>query len=262
MRISDWSSDVCSSDLPDNEDFVAGMQNLILTRLARIGDLKVISRTSTEQYASHPDNLKQIAQELGVAHIVEGSVQKVGNDVLISVQLVDAQTDHHLWAESYQRTLDDIFGVEGEVAGTIAAALQAKITASETSAVALVPTTNPGAYEDYLRGLNFMRMAINKGDLMVNVPQAIAAFKRAVAEEPGFAQAWAELSIVRSHARFWSVDRSKANLEDAEREAIRALALAPLLPEAHMAMGHVQRFLHHDLAATRDEFQQAVDLRP
>src|SRR3546814_907478 len=144
MRISDWSSDVCSSDLdPDNEYFVAGMQDLILTRLAGIGDLKVISRTSTEKYSSHPTNLKQIAQELGVAHIVEGSVQKVGNDVLISVQLVDAQTDHHLWAESYQRTLDDIFGVEGEVAGTIAAALQAKLTASEASAVTQVPTTNP-----------------------------------------------------------------------------------------------------------------------
>src|SRR3546814_4530878 len=90
------------------------MQDLILTRLADIGDLKVISRTSTEQYASHPDNLKQIARELGVAHIVEGSVQKVGNDVLISVQLVDSRTDHHVWAESYQRTLDNIFGVRSE----------------------------------------------------------------------------------------------------------------------------------------------------
>src|SRR3546814_3363981 len=129
---------------PDNEYFVAGMQDLILTRLAGIGDLKVISRTSTEQYASHPDNLKQIAQELGVAHIVEGSVQKVGNDVLISVQLVDSRTDHHLWAESYQRTLDNIFGVEGEVAGRIAAALQARLSAPEVSAVAPArPPTTP-----------------------------------------------------------------------------------------------------------------------
>src|SRR3546814_16486108 len=93
------------------------MQDLILTRLADIGDLKVISRTSTEKYASHPENLEQIARELGVAHIVEGSVQKVGNDVLISVQLVDSRTDHHLWAESYQRTPAHIFGVEGESAG-------------------------------------------------------------------------------------------------------------------------------------------------
>src|SRR3546814_4729676 len=123
MRISDWSSDVCSSDL------------------------------------SHPDNLKQIARELGVAHIVEGSVQKVGNDVLISVQLVDSRTDHHVWAESYQRTLDNIFGVEGEVAGRIAAALQARLSAPEVSAVAQVPTTNPRAYDDYLRGLNFQRLA-------------------------------------------------------------------------------------------------------
>src|SRR3546814_12306119 len=111
-------------------------------RLAGVSDLKAIARTSTEQYASHPDNLKQSAQELGVAQIVEGSVQKGGNDVRISVQLVDSRTDHHLWAESYQRTLDNSFGVEGEVAGRIAAALQARLTAPEASAVAQVPTTN------------------------------------------------------------------------------------------------------------------------
>lgn len=246
---------------PDNEYFVAGMQDLILTRLADIGDLKVISRTSTEQYASHPDNLKQIARELGVAHIVEGSVQKVGNDVLISVQLVDSRTDHHVWAESYQRTLDNIFGVEGEVAGRIAEALQARLTTPEAAAVAQVPTTNPQAYDDYLRGLNFDRLAF-KGDFAGNVPQAIAAYKRAVAEDPGFALAWAELSIERAIARFWGVDQSVANLQAAELEAKRALTLAPRLSEAHAAMGFVQRFLHHDFAASRDEFQQAVDLRP
>ena len=246
---------------PDNEYFVAGMQDLILTRLAGIGDLKVISRTSTEQYASHPENLKQIAQELGVAHIVEGSVQKVGNDVLISVQLVDARTDHHIWAESYQRTLDNIFGVEGEVAGRIAAALRANLTAYEVSAVAQVPTTNPQAYDYYLHGLNFMRLA-TKGDWAGNVPQAIAAFKRAAAEDPDFALAWAWSSIARAVARYADVDQSEANLQASEVEATRALALAPRLPEAHRAMGHVQRFVHHDFAAARDEFQRAVDLRP
>src|SRR5690606_7005008 len=246
---------------PDNEYFVAGMQDMILTRLAGIGDLKVISRTSTEQYASHPANLKQIAQDLGVAHIVEGSVQKVGNDVLISVQLVDAQTDHHLWAESYQRTLDNIFGVEGEVAGTIAAALQARLTAPEASAVVQVPTTNPQAYDDYLHGLSFVRKA-RKGDWAGNGPQAIAAFKRAVAEDPDFALAWARLSIARSHVYVMGVDSSEANLQAAETAAKRALALAPRLSEAHMAMGDVQRFVHDDLAAARDEMQQAVDLSP
>src|SRR3546814_18651537 len=165
------------------------MQDLILTRLADIGDLKVISRTSTEKYASHPENLKQIARELGVAHIVEGSVQKVGNDVLISVQLVDSRTDHHLWAESYQRTLDNIFGVEGEVAGTIAAALQARLTAPEASAVAQVPTTNPQAYDDYLPCPNFIPLAA-RADWTGNVPPAIAPFKRAVVADPAFALAW------------------------------------------------------------------------
>jgi TolB-like protein/Tfp pilus assembly protein PilF len=246
---------------PDNEYFVAGMQDLILTRLAGIGALKVISRTSTEQYASHPENLKQIARDLGVAHIVEGSVQKVGNDVLISVQLVDARTDHHVWAQSYQRTLDDIFGVEGEVAGKIAAELQARLSAPEASAVAQVPTTNPHAYDAYLRGLGFMRQAEN-GDWTGNVPQAIAAFRRATAEDPDFALAWAWASIARAHARYWGVDQTTANLQAEEVEAKRALELAPLLPEAHRAMGHVQRFVHHDFAAAREEFQQAVDLRP
>lgn len=246
---------------PDNEYFVAGMQDLILTRLAGIGELKVISRTSTEQYASHPENLKRIAQELGVAHIVEGSVQKVGNDVLISVQLIDARTDHHLWAESYQRTLINIFGVEGEVATKVAAALKANLTAPEASTVTRLSTTNPRAYDDYLRGLNFDRLA-SKGDWTGNVPQAIAAFKSAIAADPDFALAWAMLSIERAVARFWGVDHSEANLQAAEREAKRALALAPRLPEAHMAMGHVQRFLYQDLAASRKEFQMAVDLRP
>lgn len=98
----------------DNAYFADGMQDMILTKLADIGDLKVISRTSTAKYASHPDDLKTIAQQLGVATILEGSVQKAGNQVLINVQLIDAQTDNHLWAEAYPRTLDNIFGVEGE----------------------------------------------------------------------------------------------------------------------------------------------------
>src|SRR3546814_729712 len=106
-----------------------------------------------------------------------------------------------------------------------------------------------------------MRVA-DKGDWTGNVPQAIAAFKRAIAADPDFALAWAELSIARANARFWGADQSKANLQAEEMEAKRALALAPRLPETHIAMGHVQRFVHHDFAAARDEFQQAVDLRP
>src|SRR5690348_7877429 len=129
-----------------NAYFADGMQDLILTKLADIGDLKVISRTSTAKYQSHPDNLKIIAQQLGVATILEGSVQKAGNQVLVNVQLIDAHTDSHIWADSYTRTLDNIFGVEGEVAQKVADALKARLTSTEQQNVAAIPTQNAAAY--------------------------------------------------------------------------------------------------------------------
>ena len=138
----------------NNVYFANGMQDMILTKLADIGDLKVISRTSTERYKSHPGDLKTIAAQLGVATILEGSVQKAGNQVLINVQLINAQSDNHIWAESYTRTLDNIFGVEGEVAEKIASALNAKLSPAESKAVTRVPTRNPAAYDAYLRGLS------------------------------------------------------------------------------------------------------------
>ncbi len=138
----------------NNVYFANGMQDMILTKLADIGDLKVISRTSTERYKSHPGDLKTIAAQLGVATILEGSVQKAGNQVLINVQLINAQNDNHIWAESYTRTLDNIFGVEGEVAEKIASALNAKLSPTESKAVAHMPTRNPAAYDAYLRGLS------------------------------------------------------------------------------------------------------------
>src|SRR6185437_965424 len=126
----------------DNDYFAAGMQDLILTKLADIGDLKVIARTSTAKYASRPDDLKTIGQQLGVASILEGSVQKQGRQVLINVQLIDSRSDSHIWAQAYTRTLDNVFGVEGEVAGKIADALNAKLSSAETAKLAVVPTRN------------------------------------------------------------------------------------------------------------------------
>src|SRR6185312_15008700 len=172
----------------DNAYFADGMQDLILTKLADIGDLKVISRTSTAKYESHPDNLKVIAQQLGVATILEGSVQKADDQVLINVQLIDAQTDNHLWADSYTRTLDNIFGVEGEVAGKVADALKAKLSPSETAAVANVPTKNPAAYDAYLRGESYLDQ-MWAGNFAV-VPKAVAAFREATDHDPQFALAW------------------------------------------------------------------------
>src|SRR5215467_878715 len=142
-----------SSD-KDAAYFAAGIQDEILTRLTKIGALKVISRTSTAHYASKPDNLPEIARQLGVANVLEGSVQKVGNAVHINVQLIKAATDDHLWAEVYDRKLDNVFGVETEVATAIANALDAKVTGVEKQAIGIRPTNNPDAYAAYLRGLS------------------------------------------------------------------------------------------------------------
>src|SRR5712664_3699568 len=138
---------------PDNAYFASGIQDEIITRLAKIADLKVISRTSTQQYQSKPGNLSQIAKQLGVAHVLEGSVQKVGDQVRVNVQLIRADSDSHLWAETYDRKLTDIFGVESDVAKSIAQALQAKLSGHEEEAFGAKPTSNPEAYDAYLRGL-------------------------------------------------------------------------------------------------------------
>ena len=132
-----------------------GIQEEILTRLAGIADLKVISRTSTQRYQSKPRNLSQIAKQLGVANILEGSVQKAADQVRVNVQLINAETDSHLWAETFDRKLTDIFEVESEIAKGIAESLQAKLTGREKQALAVKPTNNPEAYEAYLRGLAF-----------------------------------------------------------------------------------------------------------
>ena len=139
----------------DNAYFAEGIQEEILTRLASIASLKVISRTSTQRYHSKPGNLSEIAKQLGVANILEGSVQKVADQVRVNVQLINAQTDSHLWADTYDRKLTDIFGVESEIAKRIAESLQAKLSAREEKALVVKPTNNPEAYDAYLRGLAF-----------------------------------------------------------------------------------------------------------
>ena len=141
--------------IKSNAYFADGVQDEILTRLSKIADLKVISRTSTKHYKSAPENLPEIARQLGVAHIVEGSVQKSGDAVRVNVQLIKAANDSHLWAETYDRKLTDIFAVESEIAKGIAESLQAKLTGREEQALAVKPTNNPEAYDAYLRGLAF-----------------------------------------------------------------------------------------------------------
>src|SRR5947207_12950693 len=172
---------------PDNAYFADGIQEEILTRLANIADLKVISRASTQQYQSQPDNLATIAKQLGIANILEGSVQKAGNQVRVNVHLVNVQTGSPLWSETYDRKLSDIFSVETEIAKGIADSLQAKLTGREEQALAAKPTVNPQAYDAYLRGLAFEARSNYSSDALF---KAIEFYDLAVRLDPNFALAW------------------------------------------------------------------------
>src|SRR5881398_1373619 len=174
---------------PQNAYFAEGVQDEILTRLAKIAELKVISRTSTQRFKSAPNDLRQIAQQLGVANILEGSVQRAADQVRVNVQLINATTDAHLWAESYDRALTDIFTVESEIAKTISDTLRAKLTGSEERMISEKPTANPEAYKLYLKGRFFWSR--RTGD---NLPKAIDYFKQAIAHDPNYALAYAALA--------------------------------------------------------------------
>ena len=178
-----------------NAYFADGIQDEILTRLSNISDLKVISRTSTQQYQSKPANLREIAKQLGVANILEGSVQKVADQVRVNVQLINAQTDSHLWADTYDRKLTDIFGVESEIAKRIAESLQATLTGGEERALAVKSTNNPEAYDAYLRGLALEGRGNYAYSTSIDLArEATDSYERAVQLDPNFAIAWARLS--------------------------------------------------------------------
>jgi TolB-like protein len=204
---------------PDNAYFADGVLEEILMRLAKIADLKVISRTSTQRYQSKPGNLSEIAKQLAVANILEGSVQKAGDTVRVSVNLIQAASYSHLWAETYDRKLTDILGVESEIAKAIAEQLQAKLTGHEEQALAAKPTNNPEAYDAYLRGLAF-EARIGVDPLL----EAISFYERSVQLDPNFALAWAQLSRAHAQVYFNSADttttrrdRAKSALENAQK---------------------------------------------
>src|SRR6266446_4107492 len=176
---------------PDNAYFADGIQDEILTRLSKIADLKVISRTSTQPYKSAPENLREIARQLGVAHIVEGSVQKSGDAVRVNVRLIKATNDSQLWADTFDRKLTDIFSVETDVAKAIADQLRAKLSGQEEQVIGAKPTDNPEAYDAYLRGLAY---ALKAGTTPANALGAQKYLREAVRLDPKFALAWALLS--------------------------------------------------------------------
>ena len=243
----------------DNAYFADGIQEEVLTRLAKIGDLKVISRTSTQGYQSEPGNLAEIAKQLGVANILEGSVQKAGNQVRVNVHLVNVQTGSQLWAETYDRNLSDIFSVESEIAEGIADSLQAKLTGREEQALAAKPTVNPQAYDAYLRGLAFEARSNYSSDALF---KAIEFYDLAVRLDPNFALAWARLSGV--HALLYSNRRdTTAARRDAAKEALEnAQKLQPNTPETLLFTGYYQYWVLHDYRLAKATFERVSKKLP
>src|SRR3984893_9865814 len=219
-----------------NAYFADGIQDEILTRLSKIADLKVISRTSTQHYKSAPNNLPEIARQLGVANILEGSVQKNGDSVRVNVQLIKAANDSHLWADTFDRKLTDIFSVESEIARSIADQLRAKLTGQEEQAIAAKPTDNVEAYDAYLRGLAYTLKTLNTP---ANALGAQKYLKEAVRLDPKFALSWALLSVVDARGYLTTTLQPTVALrEEARQAAETALTLQPNLGEAVLAKGY------------------------
>ena len=245
------------SDDPENAYFAEGVQDEILTRLAKVADLKVISRTSTQRFRSTPGNLPDIAKQLGVAHILEGSVQKKGDQVRVSVQLIKAASDTHVWAERFDRKLTDIFAVESEIAKNIADKLRAELTGSEVQAIAARRTENPEAYQLYLKGKFFWNKRTAK-----DFHTAIGYFQQAIDKDPGFALAYAGLADTYVLLSGFGAASPKESLPKAKAAALKALELDNTLGEAHTALAQAVFAYDFDFAKADQEFRRGIELNP
>jgi TolB-like protein/Tfp pilus assembly protein PilF len=241
---------------PENAFFASGIQDEILTRLAKIGALKVISRTSTQQYQSKPQSLTEIAKQLGVANILEGSVQKTGDRVRITVQLISALSDSHLWADTYDRKLIDTFGVESDVAQKIASSLEAQLTGSEQRAIAARPTENTEAYQLYLKGKFFWNK--RTGD---DLKAAADLFRQAVAVDPSYANAYAGLAQADLLIPVFGAGAPRDFFPKAKAAAERAIELDETSAEGHSALAMLLCF-DFKFPASEAEFRRAIQLNP
>ena len=242
---------------PDNVYFAEGMQDEILARLSKIADLKVISRTSTQKYKSAPDNLREIAKQLGVGNVLEGSVQKSGDAVRVNVQLINALNDAHLWGDVYERKLTDIFAVESDIAKTIADTLQAKLTGAEKQLIAAQPTTDLTAYELYLKGRSLWSKRGGE-----NLRQAIGFYEQAIARDPKYALAYAGLAEAYVLLPAYTATAPQDAYPTAKAAALKALQLDEKLAEAHTALGFLLCIGDLDMAGSISEFQRAIALNP
>src|SRR4249919_1022336 len=245
----------------ENAYFAEGIQNEILTKLATVRDLKVISRNSTAKYQSKPCNLKAVAQELGVSTILEGTVQRAGDKVRVNVQLIDARADAHLWAKTYDRDFKDVLSVESEVAAQIADALKANLSPIESHVLAAARTENTEAYDLFLRGQYEFHQA--ESSLAADAyDRADAFYRQALARDPNFAEAAAELARNRLSRHWFVAPLAPAGLEEVKSLIDRALALAPNSPEAHFALGLFFYWGHRQYENALAEFNRTLELQP
>ena len=242
---------------PDNAYFTEGIQDEILARLAKIADLKVISRTSTQRYRSSPEDLPQIAKRLGVSSILEGSVQKTADRVRVTVQLINAVSDAHLWAETYDRNLTDVFAVESDIAKMIADTLRAKLSGSEQQAIAIRPTENAEAHQLYLRGRYFWNKRTG-----ADLRKAIGYFNKAIDKDPNYALAYAGLADAYVLLSAYAEASPKDSLPQAKAAATKALELDSTLGEAHTTLGNALVAYDLNFAEANREFRRAIELNP
>jgi TolB-like protein len=245
------------SEDKNNAYFAEGVQDEILTRLAKVADLKVISRTSTQRFKSAPSDLREIAKQLGVANVLEGSVQKANDQVRVNVQLINALTDAHLWAEIYDRKLTDIFAAESDIAKTIAETLQAKLTGSEKTAMSKAPTSNPEAYQLYLQGRFFW----NKRTA-VDLRKSIEYFNQAIQKDPDYALAYAGLAQAWLLIPAYDGGAPQYCFPQAQVAAEKALALDNSLSDAYTALGAIKSTYTLDWPGSIADFERAIKLNP
>jgi TolB-like protein/Flp pilus assembly protein TadD/class 3 adenylate cyclase len=249
------------SEDKENAYFADGIQDEILTKLAGIGDLKVISRSSTAKYKSQPEDLKTVASELGVVTVLEGSVQKAGGKVRVNVQLLDARVDTHLWAKSYDRDLADVFAVESEVAQEIADTLQAKLSPSQSDALAAAPTRDMEAYDLFLKGEYEERQA--ESALIAAVfDRAQTFYRQALARDRNFALAYARLAYSELYRHWFISNLTSAELAGVKSNIDCAIVIAPASPEAHLALAHFLYWGYRDYDAALRELDRTVQFQP
>jgi adenylate cyclase len=242
---------------PDNAFFTEGVQDEILTRLAKVADLKVIARTSTQKFKTAPENLSDIAKQLGVLNILEGSVQKAGDQVRVNVQLVNAMTNAHLWADTYDRKLTDVFAVESEIAKSVADALQAKLTGSEQHAIAARPTANTEAHQLYLKGRFFWNKRTGS-----DLKKSIDYFEQAIAADPSYALAYAGIADAYVLLPGYTAGTPQDCYPKAKAAAKKALELDDTLAEAHTSLAMALWYYDFDFSQANREFQRAIELNP